>query len=244
MSASASTMNGSLPPSSRTVFFRARPAMPATARPAPVDPVRVTAATRSSLMIRSLTSGVRSKPATTTENRSGDGEEAARDLLQQQGAARRGGSMLEHHHVPGGYRGSKRPDHLPVREVPRHDRKKDAQRAVHDPADGGRRCRSTPGPAEPVRDRRTIRRSTRTSRPRLGSGPEACPSHGWPAGPTRRRVPAWPARSSGPPPPARSREPLATGPRPAGHGPGWRLSVRRTSPRRRRAGIRWRGRWW
>jgi hypothetical protein len=40
--------------------------MAATARPAPVEPVRVTAATRSSVMTRLLTAGVWSNPATIT----------------------------------------------------------------------------------------------------------------------------------------------------------------------------------
>ena len=47
-SAEGSTTNGSLPPSSSTDFFRWRPAVPATDRPARSLPVRVTATTRSS----------------------------------------------------------------------------------------------------------------------------------------------------------------------------------------------------
>ena len=43
-SASASTINGSLPPSSNTVFFKHSPATLATADPAPSEPVKVTAA--------------------------------------------------------------------------------------------------------------------------------------------------------------------------------------------------------
>src|ERR1039458_9958342 len=41
-------MKGSLPPSSNTDFLMARPAASATDRPAPSDPVSVTAPTRSS----------------------------------------------------------------------------------------------------------------------------------------------------------------------------------------------------
>jgi hypothetical protein len=67
-SASASTTNGSLPPSSSTVFFTARPAIAATARPAPVEPVNVTAATRSSVITPSLTSGVRSTLETISDS--------------------------------------------------------------------------------------------------------------------------------------------------------------------------------
>ena len=44
-SASSSTTNGSLPPSSSTLFFRQRPAVEAMARPAALEPVRVTART-------------------------------------------------------------------------------------------------------------------------------------------------------------------------------------------------------
>lgn len=46
-SVSGRTMNGSMPPSSRTVVFSARPATAATDVPAPVEPVSVTTATRS-----------------------------------------------------------------------------------------------------------------------------------------------------------------------------------------------------
>ncbi len=55
-SALASTMNGSLPPSSSTVFLMCLPAVDATSRPAPSLPVRVTAATRSSAMIAATAS--------------------------------------------------------------------------------------------------------------------------------------------------------------------------------------------
>ena len=49
-SASSSTMNGSLPPSSSTVFFKCRPACCATWLPARSLPVSVTARTRASAM--------------------------------------------------------------------------------------------------------------------------------------------------------------------------------------------------
>ena len=50
-SASANTMKGSLPPSSRTVFFSMRPACSATAMPARSLPVSVAATMRGSAMI-------------------------------------------------------------------------------------------------------------------------------------------------------------------------------------------------
>ena len=50
-SALGMTMNGSLPPSSSTVFLIARPAAAATLLPAPSLPVSVAAATRSSAMM-------------------------------------------------------------------------------------------------------------------------------------------------------------------------------------------------
>ena len=56
-SASASTMNGSEPPSSSTVFFSAWPASVATAAPARSLPVRVTAATRGSAIRAAVRSG-------------------------------------------------------------------------------------------------------------------------------------------------------------------------------------------
>ncbi len=49
------TMKGSLPPSSRTAFFRFRPASAAIARPAASLPVTVTAATRESAIRRGTT---------------------------------------------------------------------------------------------------------------------------------------------------------------------------------------------
>jgi hypothetical protein len=49
-SASANTMNASLPPSSKTPGFIAAPASAATVRPAAVLPVSVTARTRGSAM--------------------------------------------------------------------------------------------------------------------------------------------------------------------------------------------------
>ncbi len=50
MSSVPSTMNGSLPPSSRTTFFRWRPACSATAAPARPEPVREMPCTRGSAM--------------------------------------------------------------------------------------------------------------------------------------------------------------------------------------------------
>ena len=52
-SADGSTTNGSLPPSSSTVFLSSSPATEATARPAGALPVRVAATTRSSRRTRS-----------------------------------------------------------------------------------------------------------------------------------------------------------------------------------------------
>ena len=51
MSAVSSTMNASDPPSSRTTFFRLRPAISATAEPARSLPVSETPCTRGSAMM-------------------------------------------------------------------------------------------------------------------------------------------------------------------------------------------------
>ena len=50
-SSADSSTNGSEPPSSRTTFFRCRPAISATAAPARSDPVSDTPATRGSPMM-------------------------------------------------------------------------------------------------------------------------------------------------------------------------------------------------
>ncbi len=56
MSADGMTTNGSLPPSSSTVFFSSRPAIAAIERPAPSLPVSVAARTRGSLSTDSTAS--------------------------------------------------------------------------------------------------------------------------------------------------------------------------------------------
>ena len=75
-SASASTTNGSEPPSSRTVFLMAAPAIDAIDEPARSLPVRVTAATRGSSTTRRETSGT-SSAATTSERNSPAGAPAS-----------------------------------------------------------------------------------------------------------------------------------------------------------------------
>ncbi len=68
-SASSRTTNGSEPPSSSTLFFSARPAAPPTASPARSLPVRVTAATRGSPMIRGVASARSASAITRVVNR-------------------------------------------------------------------------------------------------------------------------------------------------------------------------------
>ena len=61
ISALGSTMKGSEPPSSMTLFLMCLPACSATLEPAPSDPVSVTALTRSSAITRAMRPGLMSK---------------------------------------------------------------------------------------------------------------------------------------------------------------------------------------
>ena len=75
-SASSSTMNASEPPNSSTDFFEARPAAAPAAAPARLEPVRVTAAMRSSAIRPSMTLGT-SGSATTSVVRTFAGRPAS-----------------------------------------------------------------------------------------------------------------------------------------------------------------------
>ena len=83
-SASARTMKGSLPPSSRTVFLSSRPAAAATSLPARSLPVRVTARTRGS----AINADARPEPTRTVLNKL-SGKPAARKSCSSSSAHRR-----------------------------------------------------------------------------------------------------------------------------------------------------------
>ena len=83
-SALGSTMNGSLPPSSSTLFLRCLPAVAAMSRPAPSLPVTVTAATRSSAMIAATAVGPDQQRLEHALGRAG----AREQVLQRQRALR------------------------------------------------------------------------------------------------------------------------------------------------------------
>ena len=91
------TMNGSLPPSSSTVFLRCLPAIDATLRPAPSLPVSVAAATRGSASTPATASLPTSSVWNTPSGRAG----AAHERLQLQRALRHVGRVLQQPDVAG-----------------------------------------------------------------------------------------------------------------------------------------------
>src|SRR5262249_48226048 len=130
-SASSRTMNGSLPPSSSTVFFRAFPARSATLLPASSLPVSVTAAMRGSSI----------RPAAAEDGRGRDErgrEEPSREsrlaehFLDLKRAPRHVGGVLEDAGVAGHERRRGEAEHLPEGEVPGHHREDHPQRVEPD----------------------------------------------------------------------------------------------------------------
>ena len=117
-------MNGSEPPSSSTCFLSAAPAWEATMAPTSVEPVRVTAAIRSSAMMPATCAAsirrVAEQPCGHTR--------PAEDLLDGECALRHIVGVLEDRAVAGGERGGDEAEELPERVVPRHDRENDAER--------------------------------------------------------------------------------------------------------------------
>ena len=183
-SASASTTNGSEPPSSSTLFLSALPASAATNAPARSEPVSVTAATRGSAI--SLRRHVRhvlrrhDQAGEHARGRAGRGEH----LLQRQRRARDVGRVLEERRVARHQRRPGEADDLPEREVPRHDGEDDADRLVGDDVPPVARVDGLVGEDARARSRRSTRTPTRSSRSRSGPRRAACPS------PTRRAAPA------------------------------------------------------
>ena len=129
-SALGMTMNGSLPPSSSTVFLTCSPAIDATLAPAPSLPVSVAAATRSSATMPRDRVGADEQTLKDAARRAGFGEQ----LFERQRALRHVRRVLEQADVPGGERRRGEPNDLPEREVPRHHGQHDAERLERDVA--------------------------------------------------------------------------------------------------------------
>ena len=132
-SADGMTMKGSLPPSSSTVFFSARPARLATSRPARSLPVSVTAATRSSSRI----AGTCSTSISSAWNTPSGNPALAEQALDGQRALRHVRRVLQQHDVAGHQRRRGEPEHLPERKIPGHDREHGAHRLVANVAPAG-----------------------------------------------------------------------------------------------------------
>ena len=174
-------MNGSEPPSSSTLFFRACPAVAATDMPARSLPVRVTAAMRGSSMIAATSLLSTNRLVKTPSGKPGPPEE----VLEQERRLRDVGRVLEQpdvaHHE--GRRGEA--DHLPQREVPRHDGQHRTERLVVHVRTRRRRWRSARRPAAPRRARRTSAGPWRTWTPRPWRRRRSCPSRWSRSGPCR-----------------------------------------------------------
>ena len=192
------TMNGSLPPSSRTDFFTSSPAMEATDEPAGPEPVRVTATTRSSRMTAStffepmsrVWKAPSGKPA--RRNSSWKYDRGLGDV----------GGVLEQPDVAG-HQGRRGEAHdLPQREVPGHDGQDRPERLVAGVRRRWlrrRRHRPARRPETPRRGRRSSDMPGRISAPPGGRRPASCPS------PRSSSRPPGPPRRRGCPPPPSSR---------------------------------------
>ena len=129
-SALGMTMNGSLPPSSSTVFLMCLPAIDATLLPAPSLPVSVAAATRSSASSSATASDADEQSLKHAARRAGVDEQ----LLERERALRHVRRMLEQPDVARHERRRGEADHLPERKIPRHHREHDAERLEGDVA--------------------------------------------------------------------------------------------------------------
>ncbi len=126
-------MNGSLPPSSSTLFLSARPARLATSRPARSLPVRVTALTRSSARIGGHLIDLDQERLEHAVGAAG----VLEHRLDRQTALRHVRRVFEEHHVSRQQRRRCEPEHLPERKVPGHDGEHGAERLVADVAARG-----------------------------------------------------------------------------------------------------------
>ena len=178
-SASARIRYGSLPPSSSTVFLSTAPAFAATARPAGVLPVSVTAATAG--LLDQAGDAARSRPAAC--GRAPAGARARRStssIARAQPVTFE--ACFEQRAVARHERRRREAEHLPEGEVPRHHREHDAERLEADEAPRGLGGDGLARRGRPARARRSSRRRRRTSRPRRAPARGACPSRGPSAG--------------------------------------------------------------
>ena len=138
MSALGITMNGSLPPSSSTVFLSCRPGG------AGHLPARLLAAgqrrARDARIVEDALDLVRvdQQRLERAVRKAG----APEDVLDQQRALRHVRRVLEQHDVAGHQRGRGEPEDLPERKVPRHHREDRTERLVADEALGRRALRT------------------------------------------------------------------------------------------------------
>ena len=143
-SASSSTINGLLPPSSRLTFLSSRPASAPTIRPTSVDPVKLTMSTFGSVI---SAWPVSASPMTIWSRPSG--RPASLKIGREDGAAadRRLRIRLEHDGIAErqGRRDDAHAQH--ARRVPRRDRADDADRARGGPSTAAPAARS--GTSEP-----------------------------------------------------------------------------------------------
>ena len=123
-------MNGSLPPSSSTVFLMCFPAIEATLLPAPSLPVSVAAATRSSASIAANGFGADEQTLKHAARRA----RLLEQLFERERALRHVRRVLEQADVAGGDRRRREPNHLPERKIPRHHGEHDADRLERDEA--------------------------------------------------------------------------------------------------------------
>ncbi len=118
-SASSSTIKGSLPPSSSTVFFSCAPQSCATRRPAASLPVSVAARTHGCPIISATSPAPMSSAVKHMLRQPGLPE----NILYGKGAHGHIGSMLEHAGIARHQRGRCKAKNLPEGKIPGHDRK-------------------------------------------------------------------------------------------------------------------------
>ena len=175
------TMNGSLPPSSSTVFLSARPARPATSWPGAFAAGQ---RHRADARIVEQRRDVGRADQQRLEHAVGKAG-AAEDVLDGQRALRHVRRVLEQPDVAGHQRRRGEAEHLPERKVPRHDRQHDAERLVADVA--------LPAPRwARARRRESSRRARRSSgSPRAHFSASSMPARsGFPISSVIRR-PSW-----------------------------------------------------
>ena len=136
MSALGMTMNGSLPPSSSTVFLSARPARAATSCAGAFAAGQRHRADARIVEERRHVGRTNQERLEHAVGKAG----AAEDVLDGERALRHVRRVLEEADVAGHQRRRGEAEHLPEREVPRHDREHDAERLVADVARLAPRC--------------------------------------------------------------------------------------------------------